>query len=174
MTLRIRNALSVKEAVFRRYLQGGIVGKSDVLVVAVNIHQLGGSADMDDLMMRSLYGVGDPFLTIDGQTGRVVDRGHQQVAQISKVATGAAVGVQPFIDESMSHISAVVGSRADVVNLPGRLGDDLALFPNPTARIRWPDGALRIGGAFILTSNEGGWKGERVSYVQKSPPTAAP
>lgn len=167
MALRIRNALSTKEAVFRGYLTAGIVAPTDVLAVAINVHAVHGLwADMGDLMMRSLYGVGDLVLTINRDTGTVVDSHHDQLTHIAKKSTGAPVGVQPFIDESVSHISAVIGSRADACNLPRhRLGDDLALFPDLTATVGWPTGAVKLGEEWNFTQDAAGWNGQRTSYL---------
>ena len=42
MALRIRNALATKEAVFRGYLNAGIVAPTDVLAIAINVHAVDG------------------------------------------------------------------------------------------------------------------------------------
>ncbi|HEY7641721.1 MAG TPA: hypothetical protein VH814_18465 [Steroidobacteraceae bacterium] len=166
MVLRIRNALSIKEAVYRSYLQAGIVAPTDVLAIAINVHAVHGLwADMGDLMMRSFYGVGDLVLTLDRDTGTVVRSHHNQLTHVAKKKTGAPVGVQPFIDSSLPHISAVIGSRADAVNLPNRLGDDMTLFPNLTSSIAWPLGAVERGEEWTFTAGTHGWDGNRVVYV---------
>lgn len=166
MALRIRNTLSTKEAIFRGYREAGIVEPGDAAVIAINVHSVHNLwADMADLMMRSLYGVGDLMLSIDRETGTIVDQRHQQLASISKKSTGAAVGVQPFIDGSISHVSAVIGSRADAVNLPRRLGDDTTLFPNLTAATPWPVGAIPLGEEWQFAQVEDGWNGNRIAYI---------
>ena len=166
MALRIRNAVSAKEAVFRGYVTTGIVAATDVQVVAVNVHAVHGLwADMGDLMMRSLYGVGDMVLTLDRSTGTVVDQRHAQITHIAKKSTGAMVGVQPFIDGSLPHISSIIGSRADAVNLPDRrLGDDLTLFPNLTGSVAWPAGTVPLGAEWSFTQGIDGWDGKLVGY----------
>lgn len=166
MALRIRNAVSTKEAVFRGYVTAGIVAATDVQAIAINVHAVHGLwADMGDLMMRSLYGVGDLVLTVDRSTGTVVDQRHDPLAHIAKKSTGAAVGVQPFIDGSLPHISAVIGSRADAVNLPDRrLGDDLTLFPNLTCSAAWPTGTVTLGEEWSFTPGTDGWDGKRINY----------
>ena len=121
---------------------------------------------MGDLMMRSLYGVGDLVLTLNRDTGAVVGSHHDQLTHISKRSTGAPVGVRPFIDGGLPHISAVIGSRADAVNLPGRLGDDLAVFPNLTPAVSWPVGAVPLGEEWDFVTAADGWDGKRVSYIR--------
>lgn len=165
MVLRIRNALSAKEVAYRSYLTAGIVAPNDALVIAINVHAVHGLwADMGDLMMRSFYGVGDLVLTIDRDTGTIIKNDHNQLTHVAKKKTGAIVGVLPFIDESMPHVSAVVGSRADAVNLARRLGDDLTLFPNLTARVGWPTGTIRLGEEWIFAQGADGWDGQRLVY----------
>ena len=146
MSLRISNALTTKAKAFAGYLAKNIVASSDALVIAINVHAIPHAwADMNDLMLRSLYGIGDLVLTIDRNTGAVVDRAHERLATIAKKSTGQPVGIQPFVDESMPHISAVLSSGEDAVNRPPRLGDGFKLYPNLTATRPWPAGAIPLG-----------------------------
>lgn len=166
MVLRIRNSLSAKERAYRNYLAAGIVGPTDVLAIAINVHAVYGLwADMGDLMMRSFYGVGDLVLTLSRDTGAVVSSHHNQLTHIEKKKTGAAVAVQPFIDESLPHVSAVIGSRADAVNLPRRLGDDLATLPNLTAKVGWPTGTINLGEEWTFAPATDGWDGKQLVYI---------
>lgn len=166
MVLRIRSALAAKEIAYRNYLQAGIVAATDVLVIAVNVHAVHWAfADMDDLMLRALYGRGDLVLTLNRETRTVVDRHHNQLTHITKKKSGALVGVQPFIDESVPHISALIGSRADAGNLPGRMGDDLIVFPNLTTRVGWPTATIRLGEEWEFRQGEDGWDGNRHVHV---------
>lgn len=165
MVLRIRSALSAKEIAYRNYLEAGIVAATDVLAIAINVHAVHWAfADMGDLMMRALYGRGDLVLTLNRETRTVVDSHHDQLTHIAKKKTGATVGVQAFIDESLLHISAVIGSRADAVNLPRRLGDDLTLFPNLTAKVGWPPGTIQLGEEWTFAQTADGWDGKRVCH----------
>jgi hypothetical protein len=166
MTLRIRNSLAGKEAKFRRYIEDERVGKDDVLVVALNVHAIPWAwADMGDLMMRALYGVGDLVLTLNRESGTIVGSHHEQLASINKKSSGQPVEIQPFIDGSMGHVSAVLGSRADAANLPGRLGDDLVLYPNLTAIAPWPEGSIQLGDEWTFATSADGWDGRRAQYI---------
>jgi hypothetical protein len=166
MVLRIRNALGAKEQAYRKYLESGAVRTDDVLAIAINVHAVPNAcADMGDLMMRSFFGVGDLVVRLDRETGEVLGTYHAQFAHITKKKTGATVEVQKFIDGSLPHIAAVLGSRADAVNLPRRLGDDLTVFPNFTARVRWPAGMIRLGEEWLFTQGNEGWDVKLASYV---------
>lgn len=165
MVLRIRSALAAKEIAYRNYLEAGIVAATDVLAIAINVHAVHWAfTDMGDLMMRALYGRGDLVLTLNRETRRVVDSHHSQLTHIAKRKTGGTVGVQPFVDGSLPHVSAVIGSRVDCVNLARRLGDDLTLFPNLTGRLGWRAGTIQLGEEWKFTQDADGWNGSQVLH----------
>ena len=168
MVLRLRNALAAKEIAYRNYLEAGIVAATDVLAVAINVHAVHWAfADMNDLMLRALYGRGDLVLTVNRETLKVVDSHHDQITHVTKKKTGASVGVQPLIDGSFPHISAVIGSGADAGNLPRRLGDDLILFPSLTANVAWPTGTIELGEEWTFAQATDGWDGKQLVYVAR-------
>jgi len=164
MTLRITNSLDTKQKQFRKWIEKEIVDPTDVTVVAINVHGIPNAwADMTELMPRALYGHGDIQLTIDRGTSAIVDQGHTHQPAITKTKTDSPVCLQPFADESLPHISAVLGSWESVVNLPRRLGDGLTLFPNVTATTSWPVGIIRLGEEFADES--GGRQLTKISYI---------
>jgi hypothetical protein len=163
MVLRIRNSLAAKDVKFQEYIESGIVGAEDICVTAINVHAIPRAwPDMRDLMMTALYGVGNLVVTLDRETGDIVSTHHEQITSISKQASGAAVGVQPFTDGSMSHISAVIGSNTDAGNLSGRFGDDFGVYPNVTSTVPWIAGAIPLGEEMIFREIEDAWRGEWV------------
>ena len=166
--LRFRNSLEGKARKYSNYLESGIVGPDDVSAIAINVYAIPGAwADMDTLMMTTLYGVGNLVIKLDRDTGAVVGREHEQLTSIVKRASGAEVGVQPFIDGSMPHIAAVLGSRSDAVNLPRRLGDDFGLFPNLTGTMKWAEGSIELGEEWSFREAEGEWKGQKTNYSNR-------
>ena len=166
IVLRLRNSLAEKATKYQGYIDSGIVSENDILVVAINAHAVVGvMADTETFLMRALYGIGNLVLELDVATRRVVGRKNEQLVAISKIASGAEVGVQPFIDSSMPHLSAVLGSSADAVNLPDQLGGDLALYPNLTSTRPWAGGAVRLGLEWSFDEAEGEWEGRKRSFV---------
>lgn len=167
MTLRIRNSLDTKEQKFRRYIADEIVAPGDMTVVAINVALIPRAfPDLDDLMRRALYGLGHPTVTIDKDTLSVVARGYQERPEIRRQSSGSPVNLQPFIDDNMPHISAVLGSREDAYNRPPRLGDWLVLFPNLSATVPWSAGAIRLGEEWIPTRlADGDVQLEKTSYI---------
>lgn len=171
MTLRIRAAVDTKQAKFAEYQRQGIVLAGDVTAIAVNVHAVPGAwADMDDLMMRALYGLGDIAVSIDRATGKAVDVQRVPRPVLAK-ASGAQVAVRPFADGSLAHVSAVIGSREDAGNLPPRLGGGLAVYPNLTAAQPWRAGDLTLGTEWLPQSQpDGSHNITRHSYAPKAEP----
>lgn len=167
IVLRLRNSLEEKARKYESYLKSGIVSEDDLLLVALNVHAVPHAwKDMEDFMMKALYGVGNLVIRMDRDTGAIVGSEHEQIATVAKLATGAEVGVQPFIDGSMGHVTGILGSRADAVNRKGRLGDDFNCLPNLTADRLWPGGVIQLGEEWIFEEADGEWQGQRRSYIE--------
>lgn len=166
ITLRICNSVAGKEAAFRNYLSAGIVTSNDVLVIAINTHEVRQSLfDTDKFMLRALYGVGNLMVAIDPSTGAKVDQRYEQQVSIAKSSTGQPVGVRPFADGSLPHISAVIGSGEDALNRPTRFGDGLTIFPNLTASTQWPRGTIECGQEWTFAEVANEWHGAKVSHI---------
>lgn len=165
--LRIRNSLEAKQKKYLRYIKNGIVACGDVVVVAINIYQVYGyDPYIEDHMKRSLYGIGDVVVRFDKSTQSVSGDGHQQVVEIRK-SSGAGVGVQPFTDNSIEHVSAVLASHASAFNQPPQLGGDLVSYPNLTAENAWPAGVLQLGSEWRFEEHQDRWEGVLVKNIDK-------
>ena len=129
--LRIRTSLEEKARKFSKYIKDGIVDRDDVLLVAISVSSAGlWPQDMIECMPRALYGIGNQILEYNKRTGEQVGSYRETISEIRKKSSGAPVGIQPFVDGSMPHISATLASWAKVVSPPRRLGDDYVLYPN--------------------------------------------
>ena len=72
VVLRLRNSLREKADKYTTYLKNGVVKPDDLLVVALNVHAIPHAwPDMEDFMMRSLYGVGNIVIRMSRDTGEV-------------------------------------------------------------------------------------------------------
>ena len=86
------------------------------MAVAINVYAVPYAFEnMEDVMLRALYGVGWPTVTLSRDTGEIVGHDREQVVAIPK-ANGRLVDVAALINGSVPHVSAVVGSRCNVVN----------------------------------------------------------
>ncbi len=160
--LRIRNALDKKQEKYIEYVNKGLVHKDDVKVVAINVYEVGGlSPYIGDHFRRSLYGVGEPVVQVDLHSRRIASVGNATVVAVQKAA-GAEVGVQPFVDSSMGHVAAVLGSEANPFNPPSLLGSEVVLYPNLTSNIPWPQRTLKVGAELCFDQIQGGWRGTLV------------
>ena len=163
--LRIRNSLEEKQKKYLHYFESGIVCRGDMVVVAINVYAVDGPGPyIDDHIKRSLYGVGDATLQFDRRSRSIVGVGHKTVLKVKK-SSGASVGVQPFTDGSMAHVSAVLASHASALNLPDQLGGDFVLYPNLSAEKAWPHGILRLGSEWRFEEREEVGQGVRVETV---------
>ena len=138
----------------------GIVGRGDITIIAMNVFQIDGLGPyIDSHMKRALYGIGDLAITKSRSTRETVGVGHRSESVVKKKSSGAEVNVRPFCDGSMSHISAVLKSHADMFNLPDKLGDDLVLYPNLACDNRWMSGKLNIGCEWVFEERPEKWIG---------------
>ena len=161
--MRIRNALEEKARKYEKYLEEGIVDQDDVLVVAISVGQiLMLCPDLSEYMKRSLYGIGDIVLTLNRSTRGVVGSNRQHVEKIKK-ASGAEIGVQPFVDGSMHHVSAVLTSCANALSPLPTLGGDFVLYPNLSCRNLWIRNMLPVAEEWSFEEVEDGWVGEEIS-----------
>ena len=151
--LRIRNSLDEKARKFRTYIENGTVGRDDVLVVAINVWAVELGPHLYHCMQKSLYGEGDLVLYYDRGTGKTVGSGHETTPKIDK-QSGAQIGVTPFLDGSMPHISAVLASWATAVTPPLRLGDDCVLYPNLSCTNTWPEGVVPLGEEWVVNESK--------------------
>ena len=167
IALRLRASLEVKAQKYQRYLDDGIVNRNDPLIIALNVHAVPLAwLDVEDNMMRAVYGRGNLVVTIDRDTGTITGTDYEQITAIPKVATTTEIGVRPFIDGSMGHVTGIIGSRADACNRPERLGDDFTFLPNLTAEQPWPGGIIQLGEEWFFEEAEDKWQGRRQSHMR--------
>ena len=163
--LRIRTSLQYKAGRFSEYIQKGIVRPYDAVLVALNVFLAGLSPiDMIECMPRALYGIGNQILEYNKRTGEQMGSRREAISEIRKKSSGAQVGIQPFVDGSMPHISATLASWANAVCLPSRLGDDWVLYPNLASTRPWPKGAVPLGEEWSYDKVEDGWSGTKTTY----------
>ena len=161
--LRVAQSLKAKSKKFEDYLQHETVSPEDLLVVAINVRMLREDPYVGDIMKKALYGMGDPVFLISRDTRQVADAHREGIESIKK-ESGALVGVQPFFDGSMQHISSMWTFCADAANLPQKLGTDCVQYPNLSSTTRWPQGAIQLGEEWFLQQSAEGRKWTRRCY----------
>ena len=163
--LRIRTSLHDKARKFQTYIDKGTVCAHDTLTIAINTYGIDGIIpDIEDIMMRALYGRGDRILTFDKYTKELKSVGHNTITEVTK-KSGSAVRTVPFLDGSMAHISSALVFWGNAANRPTRLGGDCALYPNLSCRYVWSQGVIPMGREWTFSECEDGWKGSPIDYL---------
>ncbi len=164
--LRIRSSLKEKAEKFSKYIKDGTVGGDDVLLVAISVSSAHlWPQDMPVYMPRALYGIGDQFLEYNKRTGEQVGSRRETIREIRRKSSGAPVGIQPFVDGSMPHISAMLASWANVGSPPRSLGHDYILYPNVASTNSWPRGTIPLGEEWSYEKVEDWWRGTKTAHL---------
>lgn len=163
--LRVAQSLKAKSEKYEHYVQNKTVSREDLLVVAINIFSLDEHPYADDVMKQALYGMGDLVLLIARDAKHDVGTFREKVESIEK-KSGALVGVQPFLDGRMPHISSVWAFCSDAANLPPKLGSDCVQYPNLSCANSWPEGALALGEEWRFRHSGGAWQGNKRSHCE--------
>ena len=164
IALRIRNALDGKQRKFQQYVQHGIVRPDDLAVIAINVDRVDGPGPyICNHFCRSLYsGFGPPMVRFPGSGSDERDEyfGDFPDDFVKKNKSGAKVSMRPFLDGSMAHVTAVLGSESNMLNLPSYFGGDFTLYPNLASENQWPAHSLNVGRELTFDQTEDrNWEG---------------
>lgn len=163
--LRVSSSLSNKAKKIDGYFRKGIITEQDLVVIAINIRAVNWLwADMDEVMKRSLYGVGDIVLSYDRNKLGFRRMDNMVIEEVIKKSSEASVGVQPFLNGSMPRISSVWAFSGNAVVRPREPGGDCIQYPNLTPANCWPQGTISIGEEWYFEEFEDGWKGRKITH----------
>lgn len=169
ITLRLADAFRKKADIFDRYRLKGHVKQGDACIVAINLRDVPHAwADAEEFWFRALYGVGDRFVVID-RAGAATMAGREHRTLLNR-AGGAAEDVAPLLNPDRAAISGVLGSAADVGNVPNPLGDDFLLMPHAAPQSPYPRGFIRHGAEITLRADAGErWSVDTTDYGAHQP-----
>jgi len=165
ITLRIADVFRRKADVFDEYRHKGYVSAGDPCIVAINLHDIPHAwPDAEEYWFRAFYGVGDMFIWVD-RTGHATTTGREHRKLLTR-ASGAKEDVAPLLNTDRAGISGVLGSVADVGNVPNPVGDDLLLMPHAAAHSPYPQGLIKRGTELVLQAAENGqhWDVKTIDY----------
>jgi hypothetical protein len=171
ITLRIASAVRAKLDVFDRYRSRGLVSANDACIVAVNLRDIPQAwADSKEFFFRAVYGMGNRVLVIDPAARKIVAAGREH-RMILPRASGAAEAVAPMLDPEHADVCAILGSAADVGNVPDLLGDDFVIMPHASAQVPFPRGFFGRGVEINLLpgGESGSWTVEEADYGAPEP-----
>jgi hypothetical protein len=134
--LRTSGAFWTKAQRIARYLEQGVIGPEDTRIIAISASRFGVYvADQPlPLIMTTLFPIGDAYITIDRETGNVVDEGFHPAPFIDRERN--PIPRTAFLDERFADISGVIWSRVGLGNL-SRRSRPLTYVHNPWRRFRW-------------------------------------
>lgn len=149
--LRMTSAFWTKVRVIRRYVEQGVIGEQDTRIIAISASRFGAYVSDDPpLILSSLFPLGEHYVTVDRNTGEIVEEGFHRADEIQR--DGRPIPRTAFLDPQFSDISGVIWSRISLGN-SGRRNRPLMYVHNPLAQ-------------FPLAERWGVWDREYVSTVE--------
>jgi hypothetical protein len=164
ITFRLATDFRKKADAFDRYRLKGYISSGDPCIIAMNLWAIPHAwADAEEFWFRALYGVGNRFVAIDRSGGATMaGREHRELLQRTD---GANEDVAPLLRIEHAGVSGVLGSSADLANLPNPLGDDFVLMPHARPNSPYPRGFIKRGAEVVLHADEGErWRVETIDH----------
>ncbi len=146
LLLRYRSALEEKLRKVDGYVEKGIVGRDEPVLVAINYGGIE-SADLHDLelpaMVKAVFPIGEPVFVarVDGSEAPHVEVPPRFAVTKKK---GAGVSTTLFLEPRSASLSGVVFASQVVWGLRKSAASDLGLVHNPMAAAPLARGALRV------------------------------
>jgi hypothetical protein len=134
--LRTSAALWNKTQQFERYVAQGVVAAEEIKAVAINIGRFGIYVfDDPPLIVRTVFPIGDQFVTFNTHTGDIVDQGYEIAPDIERAAGN--IPRTAFLDERFNNVSGVIWSRVSIGSVPWERRP-LAFVHNPMTLVPMP------------------------------------
>lgn len=135
IVLRYCSAVEVKHRKWLGYVASGIVDPNEPFIIAVNGFQIPHqSAFRDEIPypIRAVLPLGPSTVTVDVQSGAVVDEGFQTRWRISK-ESGVQISTGVFLDGAYAGISGLLFASTDPLRVSKRNVSALTYLHNPTS-----------------------------------------
>jgi hypothetical protein len=156
--LRTSSALWTKTQKIARYIKQGVIAPEDTRLIAISASRFVGIYFAEQplpLIMTTLFPIGDAFITIDRDTGDVLEDGfyaepliHRERNPIQRTA---------FLDDRFADISGVIWSRVGLGNL-SRQVRPITYVHNPLAQVPLPTNWGIWDREFVTTRQGDGWE----------------
>jgi hypothetical protein len=164
--LRYLNSISTKyDEQYSKWLKNGVVSDKDAFVIAINPWAI--PFDRTDTdpprILQAGYTVGNRYVEVDPTEMKAVGSGYHFRNIIRKTppkpgAEQAEISTGVFQLEHYQGLSALLCSRVEVANRPGKMGGDFQLAPNPHAAVPLPKGFRLRGVYFDVKAVETGYE----------------
>lgn len=155
--LRTSGVFWTKSRKIRRYIKEGVISPEDVRIIAISASRFGiyVSEHPLPLIMTTLFPIGDAFLSINRDTGDVIEEGFHAAPFILREVE--PIPRTAFLDERFADISGVIWSRIGVGNL-SRQVRPITYVHNPLAQAPLPVSWGVWDREFVTTRKNDGWE----------------
>ncbi|NEX48287.1 hypothetical protein [Pseudotabrizicola algicola] len=155
--LRISSAFWTKAQKIVRYIEQGMIAPDDTRIIAISASRFGVYVAEQPLplIMTTLFPIGDAFITIDRDTGDVLEEGFHAAPLIYRERN--PIPRTAFLDERFADISGVIWSRVGLGNL-SRQVRPITYVHNPLAQIPLPTNWGVWDREFVTTRKGEGWE----------------
>lgn len=156
--LRATSALLTKSRVIEKYLAQGTIAPEDVRLIAIGAGRFGSLVQDDPLplAMSVVFPLGAPYMTIDLDSGALVDEGFRFSPEIAR--SGTPIPRTAFLDARFAHVSGLVWSRMGIGFL-GQPDRPLTLVHNPLAQRPLPQRWGVWDREYVAAPDGDGWIG---------------
>lgn len=155
--LRTSGAFWTKAQKIGRYIEQGVIAPGDTRIVAINASRFGVYVTEQPLplIMTTLFPIGDAYITIDRETGNVIQKGFHAAHFIQRERD--PIPRTAFLDDRFANISGVIWSRIGIGNL-SRQVRPITYVHNPLAQVPLPTKWGVWDREFVTTRNGEGWE----------------
>jgi hypothetical protein len=155
--LRTSSAFWTKAQKITRYIQHGVIAPEDTRIIAISASRFGAYVTEHPLplIMTTLFPIGDAIITIDRDTGDVLEQGFQAAPLIHRECN--PIPRTAFLDERFAEISGVIWSRVGLGNL-SREVRPITYVHNPFAQVPLPANWGIWDREFVTTRQGDGWE----------------
>lgn len=159
ITLRYRSAIEDKYKKYRQYLEQGTIRPPDAYIVALNSCKIenAGAELYPPRIVKAVFPIGYPQITIDKNTHKVLGEGHQLRYYLKKTR-GSIVSTDVFLDMEYRHLSGVLYSRAGICHFPDKIGGDFVFVHNPLTVNRIPHRFIPCEQEYIAEKKQDSWE----------------
>lgn len=155
--LRTSGAFWTKAQKIGRYIEEGVIAPDDIRIIAISASRFGVYVAEQPLplIMTTLFPIGDAFVTIDRDTGDVLEEGFHAAPLIQRERN--PIPRTAFLDERFADISGVIWSRVGLGNL-SRQVRPVTYVHNPLAQVPLPANWGVWDREFVTAQQGDGWE----------------
>lgn len=155
--LRTSSAFWTKAQKIGRYIEQGVIAPDDPRIIAISASRFGiyVAEQPLPLIMMTLFPIGDAYVTIDRETGDVLEEGFHAAPLIQRERN--PIPRTAFLDPRFAHISGVIWSRIGIGNL-ARQVRPITYVHNPLAETPLPPNWGVWDREFVTTQRGGEWE----------------